>query len=313
MTAPSPITEADLHAWVDGQLAAERAAEVEAYLVARPEEAARVEAWRAQSRDLHRLFDPVLDEPWPARVRRATAPGPRVLWAPLAAAALLAMVTGAAGGWWLRGAAADRGVAMAQTGPRAAARSGDARLAASPALDAFAQRAAIAHAVYAPEVRRPVEVDAAHEEQLVRWLSRRLNAPLQAPDLASVGYALEGGRLLPGGQGPVAQFMYRHADGIRLTLYVSNEIGVGRAASAVGKGDGPTVGSTTAFRFATEGRVNVFYWVDGPFGYALSTEAPKPVLERVSSAVWAQLQRPVSANSASSAGSATSPLPAASR
>ena len=30
MNAPPPISEADLHAWLDGQLAAERAREVEA-------------------------------------------------------------------------------------------------------------------------------------------------------------------------------------------------------------------------------------------------------------------------------------------
>lgn len=301
-----PITEADLHAWVDGQLAAERAAEVEAYLAVRPEEAARVVAWRAQSQALHAAFDAVLDEPWPARVRRAGAPAPRVLWPQAAAAAVLVLVVGAACGWWLRGATLDPALRAAGAGRVVPA--------ATPGLDAFARRAAVAHAVYAPEVRRPVEVDAAHEEQLVRWLSRRLAAPLQVPDLAGIGYALEGGRLLPGGQGPVAQFMYRDANGMRLTLYVSNELGLVRTGSAGAAGASPIPGvepgATTAFRFASEGRVNVFYWVDGPFGYALSTEAERGVLERASRAVWAQLQRPARADPAPSTVPATAAAPA---
>ena len=36
-----PITEADLHAYADGRLAPARRAEVDAYLAARPDDAAR--------------------------------------------------------------------------------------------------------------------------------------------------------------------------------------------------------------------------------------------------------------------------------
>jgi len=40
-----PTTEADLHAYADGQLAEPRRLQVEAYLAGRPEDAARVKAW----------------------------------------------------------------------------------------------------------------------------------------------------------------------------------------------------------------------------------------------------------------------------
>jgi anti-sigma factor RsiW len=85
------------------------------------------------------------------------------------------------------------------------------------------RRAALAHAVYTPEVRHPVEVGADQQAHLVAWLSKRLGAQLKPPRLEAQGYALEGGRLLPGQSGPVAQFMYRDAGGARLTLYVSTE------------------------------------------------------------------------------------------
>jgi anti-sigma factor RsiW len=135
-------------------------------------------------------------------------------------------------------------------------------------------RAARAHLVYAVEVRHPVEVDASQQDHLVAWLSKRLGTPLKVPVLAPEGFDLLGGRLLPGPDGPVAQFMYQDASGKRLTLYVS----------ARAKSEGQT-----AFRFAQEGEVSVFYWIDGKWGYALSGEIDKPALSRISTIVYRQL------------------------
>ena len=139
----------------------------------------------------------------------------------------------------------------------------------------FSMRAARAHAVYAPEVRHPVEVEATQQEHLVRWLSKRLGLNLKVPVLAAEGFELLGGRLLPGPDGPVAQFMYQDGGGKRLTLYVS------RPSRA---------DTTTAFRFAQEGPVAVFYWIDRDCGYALSGELDRPTLTRVATAVYRQLE-----------------------
>ena len=103
------------------------------------------------------------------------------------------------------------------------------------------------------DVRRAVEVGADHEDQLVAWLSKRMGATMKPPHLQTLGYALDGGRLLPGDKGPVAQFMYHDNAGVKLTLYVSKEInGVGAAAPG-------QKNQETTFRFAREGSVNVFY------------------------------------------------------
>jgi anti-sigma factor RsiW len=142
----------------------------------------------------------------------------------------------------------------------------------SPALP---ERAARAYLVYAPEVRHPVEVDAKEQDHLVKWLSKRLDFGLKVPVLTDEGFELLGGRLLPGSDGPVAQFMYQDATGKRLTLYVSRP----------GKGERPT-----AFRFSQEGRVSVFYWVDRDCGYALSGEMDKGQLARVADTVYHQLE-----------------------
>ena len=112
------------------------------------------------------------------------------------------------------------------------------------------------------------------EAHLVAWLSKRLGGSLKVPHLTALGYQLVGGRLLPGSQGPVAQFMFQEGNGQRLTLYVR-----------VGAGDS----KETAFRYAQERGVSVFYWIDGRFGYALSGEIDKAELLRIAKAVYQQL------------------------
>ena len=62
-SAGSPITEADLHAYADGQWSPARHAEVDAFLASHPQDQTRVADWQAQRRALHALLDPVLDEP----------------------------------------------------------------------------------------------------------------------------------------------------------------------------------------------------------------------------------------------------------
>ena len=244
------VTEADLHAYVDGMLAAEQVAEVEAYLSAHPEDGARVAAYRQQNQALRQRFDPVLDEPVPQQLRAAAGRK----WTPLLRYAAVGawLMIGGAGGWYLHAVTTER----------------------TSESEAWARRAAYAHAVYSPEVRHPVEVGADQEAHLVNWLSKRLGTELKVPHLGGIGYTLVGGRLLPGEHGPMAQFMYQDAKGQRLTLYVRTN---------------PDDTRETAFRFAQENNVGVFYWLDRKLGYALSGEIGKAELLRVATAVYRQL------------------------
>ena len=275
MPPSTPVTEAELQAYVDRQLTPERQSEIEAYLARRPEEAQRVESYVAQNRELRALFNPVLEEPLPQRLRLAARPQTPWYLQRMAAGIAIAIVSGVAG-WGLRGGvSAEPGAGMV------AQRTPSAITVAS--ATGFAQRAEIAHAVYSPDVRRAVEVGADHEDQLVAWLSKRMGSPMKPPHLQALGYTLDGGRLLPGDKGPVAQFMYHDSSGAKLTLYVSNEI-ADQGASKQSQAN-----REVAFRFAKEGAVNVFYWVNGPFGYAISADAEKGELARVSGEVYRQL------------------------
>ena len=49
-------------------------------------------------------------------------------------------------------------------------------------------------------------------------------------------------------------------------------------------------GQDAAFRFGRDGPVNVFYWVDDRFGYAISAGADRDELMKVSQAVHEQLK-----------------------
>ena len=264
---PLNITEDDLHAYVDDALTAERRGEVEAYLAEYPADAERVRAYQAQNQALRSLFNPVIDEPLPdnlhalaaqplgAAVNREKQPNLKSLLAQrLAAGLLVAALSGVAG--WLAHGHYHPEDHMAQVTP-------------------LFRQAAVAHVVYSPDARRPVEVTADQEEALVKWLTKRLGVPVKPPKLGALGYELVGGRLLPGNSGPVAQFMYQDASAQRMTLYVT--------AEHVGQ-------SGTGFQFAREGQINVFYWVDGQFGYALSASIDKGELAKVATAVYDQLE-----------------------
>src|SRR3984885_9736463 len=58
MTDPTiPVTEDELHAYVDNELPAERRGDVEAWLAAHPDDAGRVQSWRAMAEALHARYD----------------------------------------------------------------------------------------------------------------------------------------------------------------------------------------------------------------------------------------------------------------
>ena len=254
-----PVTESDLQAYADGKLSEERRAAVAAWLAAHPDDAERMESYRRIAEELRATYEAVLDEPVPERLRRALRPA-RVRRVALVALWLgLGAGLGGIAGWHLH---STRPTPTAATDP----------------ADVMARRAAVAHATYSPEVRHPVEVGADQEAHLVKWLSKRLGTQLRAPQLESVGYNLVGGRLLPGDTGPVAHFMYQCNRGTRVTLYVRGDMGSTRS---------------TAFRYAREGNVGVFYWVDSKMGYALSSgDISKEDLLNVANAAYQQLNPP---------------------
>lgn len=61
----SPVSEAELHGFVDGDLDSGRREAVQLYLAVSPEDAARVETWRWQNETIRAAFAPVEEGPLP--------------------------------------------------------------------------------------------------------------------------------------------------------------------------------------------------------------------------------------------------------
>jgi anti-sigma factor RsiW len=276
MAADSGIDPDELQAYADGRLPSERRLAVQAWLAAHPDAAAQVAGWQAVDRALHLGFDEVLNEPLPLRLVEA-ARAPSAERAPVPVSGRPA----ARGPGRRLAVALLVGLAGLVIGSGLGYRLGLQQGGGLTDTLALVQDAAAAHAVYVPEQRHPVEVEARQADHLVAWLSKRLGTSLQAPQLAPLGYALLGGRLLSAGEGPVAQFMYQEAGGGRLTLYVR------RAAPA-----GMVAAPTAAFQYARQGDVDVFYWVEDGYGYALSGRLDRPRLQAVAEAVYRQLTPP---------------------
>jgi anti-sigma factor RsiW len=266
---PHAPSEEELHALADGRMAPWAADALRQQMAGHPASRETVAAWRAQREALRARYADVPGDALPASFLHAAqqiedSHAQRAQWwrwGGIAASVLVAFVLG-----WT-------GNALWGTGASTA-------LATGSPVRSFAQQAALAHVVYLPEVRHPVEVPAAQQDHLVQWLSKRLGRPLKVPNLSSQGYELVGGRLLPGDAGARAQFMFQNAGGERVTLY----LGAVNASAKVGAGN-----QETAFRFLDDGAAPGFYWVDQGFGYALSGKLPRAALLALATTVYQQL------------------------
>jgi len=251
----TPISDDEIHGYVDRQLSPERRAAVERALVDDAPLASKVREIERQNAWLREGLDPLLAEPLPRQlIDAARMPRrPRRIGRFVAVAASVAtLCVGFLGGWYVR----------------------DAELEIAGTPTTFARQAAFTHALYASDVNRPVEIWAPEEKRLVTWLSKRLDYPLHAPDLNSVGYSLVGGRLVAGNERPTALFMYENAAKERLTLQARKQ---------------PPGTDETAFRYAVEDGIGVYYWIDDRCAYALSGRLDKTQLLAIGRLVYAQL------------------------
>lgn len=258
MTNLVPISETDLHAFVDGKLTPERRTEVEAWLAAHPDKAAEVAGWQRQNEALAALFGGTADETVPSRLdphliaRSPAATRQPARWQ-LAAAAVVMLALGGALGW-----------------------AGRDYLKPSERQELIAS-AVSAHALYVKENRHAVEVAAADKDHLVSWLSNRVERPITPPDLAPDGFTLVGGRLLPGyGEqptGPAAQLMYENAAQERVTVYITAALPDRR----------------TDREFTARDNLDAFYWANDKITCTVVGDLPEAQMQAVAKKVYQQL------------------------
>ena len=255
-----PVTEEELHAYVDGELAPERREAVEAWLATHSDDMARVGAWRAQADGIRSRYGAVASEPVPARFDVARLTRRSWPWKSIAAAAALAFLIGGSAGWFGRDMWSEQ--ANAEHSP----------------FQQFTAEAVDAYNLYVVEVRHPVEVPASDADHLVQWLSKRVGYQLRAPDLEKLGLKLVGGRLLPGPTGPASFLMYESASGERFTVYTAK-------AST----------ETTQMRYTTQDRngakEGALFWADNGVGYVVSGTTDRERLAQVARLVYDQTDK----------------------
>src|SRR6187402_1315611 len=164
----TPITEDEIHAYVDGSLAEHRREEIDRLLEHDEGLATKISDYFSLNSMFHDRYDRVLSEPVPQRL----LPPERRRWrdaanwpqfAGMAAALVIGVGIGVGG-------------MMSNVGGHAlmpgSGGDGHVQRASFTPGESFARQSAVAHVMYAPEVMRPVEVGADREQELVTWVSK---------------------------------------------------------------------------------------------------------------------------------------------
>lgn len=253
----SEINRDQLMAFADGQLTDAEQAALEAYLAVNPDAAAEAALLQRQTDAIRTLFAPAGAEPVPARLK------PRRLAAEIgrrrtrswgwAAAAVILVSLGLGAGWFARPLFDTR-----------------------PASQTLIADAVNAHAVYVAENRHAVEVGGDDSEHLSSWLSNRLDTRLGMPDLATEGFTLVGGRLLPGEPGAggrAAQLMYENAAQQRVTIYVTAAL----------------PDRQPAYEFTSYDGAEAFYWANARITCTVVGTLPEGQMRAVAGSVYRQL------------------------
>ena len=248
-----PVSEDELHAYVDGELPADRHDAVAAWLATHSDAAEQVASWRAQSEAIRARYGAIMNEPVPERLKLDRVMRHDRPWRGIAAAAAcIAFLLGGGAGWFAHGAAS--------------ASMGGTEKVTVDALQAYR--------LYTVEVRHPVEVPGDERAHMTQWLSKRLGYEQRIPDLSAMGLKLVGGRLLPGPDGAAAFYMYEGKSGERFTIYCSR-----------------TKAPETALRYRDADRLAAFYWVDNNQAYVVSGPADRERMEKITKAIYEQVDR----------------------
>lgn len=190
------VTEAELHAFIDGELVSDRAHVVKAAIQADPALADLVAAYQADKLFMKRLYGPLIDQPVPqhlidlARARGSSDVG----------------VARPGSRWWIYGAvAAMLALLVTGTGLLTQLPGGDV---VRQALDARKQTLALAE-----------DIGRYNED-----LSRIVDAKVKVPDLSRAGYQLVG----VGIEDDAATIAYRDGRGGLFTIYLRSSDGTVR-------------------------------------------------------------------------------------
>jgi anti-sigma factor RsiW len=269
-----PITDDDLHAYVDGKLDAARWADVDAYLCSNPGQRHRVDAWIAQREALRTAFDPIVAEPLPSElvlahiavagdIKHSTRPMARsALWfkPPLRAAAglLIAVGIGGAAGWIGHGQAGSGPLLARDTGTQSLA------LESKAAFQIFAGRN------FNPQKSGDSAGSSTQANIDPAVIGTRIGGRFRLPDLSASGFQRIEVDWVATIHGPAASVLYRDQSGNSLILLVRKM----------------EIASPSVKMVEHRGRDHTsFSWIHNGIGYAVIADAQAKQLHHLANKI----------------------------
>lgn len=270
------VDDVMLMAYVDGEVDAATARQIEHAIGADPSLAARAKMFRESAAMLRGAFAESLHEEVPERLvaalkplagspgqdnvvkLEARRPSRRIVgWA--MAASVAALVLGSGGTYWY--------VTGSSTPPS------NVQLASAERwLDHVSGFYDVYNAELKKDDRLLVDFKADDIPELANWFSARLNRPLSVPDLSAQGFRPQGGRLLIINGKPAAQFLYRSEAGEVVGLAIASDSGGYQPA-----------------RTAQRHNVNIVHWRNAGYAYAFMGSIELPRLEKLADKAWRDL------------------------
>jgi len=268
------VDDVMLMAYVDGEVDAATARQIEHAISTDPAVAARARLFRESASLLRGAYADALHEKVPDRLiaalGKAAQPtnvvamparrSARQVFGWAIAASLAAIVISGGGAYWY--VKEDR--AVMQEGIQTAA--------AERWLDNVTGFYDIYDAALKKEDRKLVDFRADDIPELQNWFSARLNRPLSVPDLSAQGFHPQGGRLLIINGKPAAQFTYVSDRGELVGLVIAFT----------------TAGYQPA-RTARRHNLNIVHWRDNGYAYAFVGTVELSRLEQLADKAWRDL------------------------
>jgi len=286
----SRMDDVMLMAYVDGEVDAATAREIEAAMAADASIAARAQRMRDGAAITRAAFADVLHEPVPDRLVAALAGSGNAGAATQAAANVVRLdprrSRGSAHGIW--GWTMAAGLAALIVGYSAGRYTGVVPPAESPVQVAsttpgglgerWLDHVAGIYQVYTSSLAQKdkllVDFSAEDVPELEKYFGSKLNRRLNVPDLSARGFAPQGGRLLIIGGKPAAQFLYTSSTGDLVALVVAHTDAPYLPAQADRRGD-----------------VNIVHWRNNGYAYAFAGTIDHQKLQDIADRVWRDLER----------------------
>lgn len=235
-TRPFP-SEADIHAYVDGQMDATDCARMETWLTSNPPRADEIRGWQRDAQQLRAALGGLPPaagqrtlDPTTIRARRRHRVRARIA---MAAVLVLTLGVGAVGGWQARRLPAP--------------------VASAPMADALQ-----AYRMFASNQHLNLDVTQHTPGQLQTWLLQHFPNALQLPDLDGAGFHPVGARLLATDSGPAAIVLYQNAQGGAISFYI--------------RPPSPSHGALPRGQ-RRDGQLVATYWSGNGYNYALVSPA----------------------------------------